>query len=43
MKLATAKDLEEGTVVDLKNIHFDFGKSMLRADAFDELNKGSGC
>lgn len=32
-------DLEAGTTVDLKNINFDFAKSMLRADAFPELNK----
>ncbi|MFN8246389.1 MAG: OmpA family protein [Ferruginibacter sp.] len=38
-EVGDGEDLEEGTVVDLKNIHFDFGKSMLRADAFDELNK----
>lgn len=38
-EVGDGEDLEEGTVVGLKNIHFDFGKPILRADAFEELNK----
>lgn len=33
------EDLEEGQVIGLKNILFDFAKSMLRSESFNELNK----
>lgn len=32
-------ELEPGETVDMKSINFDFAKSMLRADAYAELNK----